>query len=90
MSEGALSPGDLLPDVTLWTLGGSQVKLKKTGIQVVSKSWNHHLGCSKILNFGGDSGKFLLLTTFSKLSPDLEQAGSQPQLGGGCLHSCLY
>ena len=54
MSEGALSPGDLLPDVTLWTLGGSQVKLKKlkkSGIQVVSKSWDPHLGGSKILNF---------------------------------------
>ena len=51
MSEGALSPGDLLPDVTLWTLGGSQVELKKSGIQVVSKSWDPHLGESKILNF---------------------------------------
>ena len=51
MSEGALSPGDILPDVTLWTLGYSQVKLKKSGIQVVSKSWDPHLGESKILNF---------------------------------------
>jgi len=38
MSEGALSHGDLLPDVTLWTLGGSQVKLKKSGIQVILAS----------------------------------------------------
>ena len=40
MSEGVLSPGDLLPDVTLWTLGGGQIKLKKTGIQVTSKSFD--------------------------------------------------
>ena len=37
MSEGVLSPEDLMPDVTLWTLDGGQVKLKKTGIQVTSK-----------------------------------------------------
>ena len=40
MSEGVLSPEDLMPDVTLWTLDGGQVKLKKTGIQVTSKSFN--------------------------------------------------
>jgi len=35
MSEGVLSSGDLLPDVTLWTLDGCHAKLSKTGgIQV--------------------------------------------------------
>ena len=43
MSEGVLSPGDLLPDVTLWTLDGGRAKLKKTGIQVTSKSFNTFL-----------------------------------------------
>ena len=43
MSEGVLSPEDLLPDVTLWTLDGGQVKLMKTGIQVTFKSFNTFL-----------------------------------------------
>ena len=35
MSEGALSPGDFLPDLDLVSLdGGGLVKLRKTGIQV--------------------------------------------------------
>merc|ERR1712061_424483 len=39
MSEGALSPGDLLPDVTLWTpsMPWNPAKLRKTGIQVLLK-----------------------------------------------------
>jgi len=39
MSEGVLSSGDLLPDVTLWTLDGCHAKLSKTGgIQVILAS----------------------------------------------------
>ena len=35
MSEGVLSPGDILPDLSLVSLdGGGAVKLRKTGIQV--------------------------------------------------------
>ena len=41
MSEGALSPGDLLPDVTLWNLDiVTPAKLRKTGIQVPLKLVN--------------------------------------------------
>ena len=43
MSTGSLSPGDLLPDVTLWNLDGGHVKLRESGIQVASKSCNPHL-----------------------------------------------
>ena len=40
MSEGVLSSGDLLPDVTLWTLDGCHAKLSKTGgIQVHRQTW---------------------------------------------------
>ena len=36
MSEGVLSPGDILPDLSLVSLdSGSEVKLRTTGIQVV-------------------------------------------------------
>jgi len=38
MSEGALSPGDILPDVSLFSLDGDVVKLRKTGIQVILAS----------------------------------------------------
>jgi len=38
MSTGSLSPGDLLPDVTLWNLGGGHGKLRKSGIQVILAS----------------------------------------------------
>ena len=34
MSEGILSPGDILPDLDLVSLDGGLVKLMKTGIQV--------------------------------------------------------
>ena len=35
MSEGVLSPGDILPDLSLVSLdSGGLVKLRKTGIQV--------------------------------------------------------
>ena len=40
MSEGALSPGDILPDLSLVSLGGDLVKLRKTGIQVLLKKVN--------------------------------------------------
>ena len=35
MSEGALSPGDILPDLSLFSLDGGVVKLRKTGVQVL-------------------------------------------------------
>jgi len=38
VSEGALSPGDILPDVSLFSLDGDVVKLRKTGIQVILAS----------------------------------------------------
>jgi len=39
MSEGALSPGDFLPDLDLVSLdGGGLVELRKTGIQVILAS----------------------------------------------------
>jgi len=38
MSEGALSPGDILPDLSLVSLDGSVVKLRKTGMQVILAS----------------------------------------------------
>ena len=68
MSEGALSPGDLLPDVTLWNLDVNPAKLRKTGIQVPLKLVNP----SDIFNCWGNPGKFLLLTTSAKLPPSLE------------------
>jgi len=38
MSEGALSPGDILPELSLFSLDGDMVKLRKTGIQVILAS----------------------------------------------------
>jgi len=38
MSEGALSPGDILPDLSLYSLDSGVVKLRKTGIQVILAS----------------------------------------------------
>jgi len=38
MSEGILSPGDILPDLDLVSLDGGLVKLRKTGIQVILAS----------------------------------------------------
>ena len=35
LSEGALSPGDNLPDLSLVSLSGDLVKLRETGIQVL-------------------------------------------------------
>jgi len=38
MSEGVLSPGDILPDLSLVSLDGDLVKFRKTGIQVILAS----------------------------------------------------
>jgi len=38
MSEGASSPGDILPDLSLFSLDGGVVKLRKTGVQVILAS----------------------------------------------------
>jgi len=37
LSDGALSPGDNLPVLSLVSLSGDLVKLRKTGIQVLLK-----------------------------------------------------
>ena len=93
MSEGALSPGDILPDVSLFSLDGDVVKLRKTGIQVLMqklkmqvKSFPRQL----FQNCKGDPGELLLLTTFAELPPHLEYVGIQLQLGGSHIHFCLY
>ena len=49
MSEGSLSPGDILPDVTLWNLDVNPAKLRKTGIQVPLKLVNPSFSAVKAI-----------------------------------------
>ena len=91
MSEGALSPGDILPHVSLFSLDGNVVKLRKTGIQVLMMPIQVESFPKQLFqNCKGDPGELLLLTTFAELPPHLEYVGIQLQLGGSRIHFCLY